>query len=155
MMSEDSRVSCTVDLDAPGKRSGHLNVPWSRDDSAWGAIRVPVHVVRGGEGPTVLFTGANHGDEYEGPIALLKLVPRLDPARLKGRVIVLPPMTPPAVQAAPGVSPIAGVTMTRSFPARRAGTPPPVLAHSVSTGSWAGPTSSPTCTRAARPSTSY
>jgi N2-acetyl-L-2,4-diaminobutanoate deacetylase len=131
MLSEDSRVSCTIDLDAPGKRSGYLNVPWSRNDSAWGAIRIPIHVVRGGEGPTVLFTGANHGDEYEGPIALFKLVPRLDPARLKGRVIVLPTMNHPAVQAGTRVSPVDGVNMNRCFPGRRDGTPTPMLAHYV------------------------
>jgi N-alpha-acetyl-L-2,4-diaminobutyrate deacetylase len=130
-MTETSRVSCTIDLDAPGKRSGFLNVPWSRDDSAWGAIRVPVHVVRGGDGPTVLFTGANHGDEYEGPIALFKLARRLDPARLKGRVILLPTMNHPAVQAGARTSPIDGVNMNRCFPGRRDGTPTLMLAHYV------------------------
>lgn len=131
MSEEASRVSCTIDLDAPGKRAGYLNVPWSRDDSAWGAIRVPIHVVHGGEGPTVLFTGANHGDEYEGPIALLKLARRLTPARLKGRVIALPTMNHPAAQAGTRVSPIDGVNMNRCFPGRRDGTQTPMLAHYV------------------------
>lgn len=130
-MGEDSRISCTIDLDAPGKRSGFLNVPWSRNDSAWGAIRIPIHVIRGGEGPTVLFTGANHGDEYEGPIALLKLARRLDPRHLKGRAILLPTMNHPAVQAGTRVSPIDGVNMNRCFPGRRNGTPTPMLAHYV------------------------
>lgn len=131
MSSEDSRVSCTIDLDAPGRRSGYLNVPWSRNDSAWGAIRVPIHVIRGGDGPTVLLTGANHGDEYEGPIALLKLVRRLEPASLKGRVIALPTMNHPAVKAGTRVSPVDGVNMNRCFPGRRDGTPTAVLAHYV------------------------
>ncbi|MEK0084598.1 N-alpha-acetyl diaminobutyric acid deacetylase DoeB [Benzoatithermus flavus] len=130
-MSEESRVSCTIDLDAPGKRAGYLNVPWSRNDSAWGAIRIPIHVICGGDGPTVLFTGANHGDEYEGPIALLKLARRLDPTRVRGRVIVLPTMNHPAVQAGTRVSPIDGVNMNRSFPGRRDGTQTPMLAHYV------------------------
>jgi N-alpha-acetyl-L-2,4-diaminobutyrate deacetylase len=130
-MSENSRVSCTIDLDAPGKHAGYLNVPWSRDDSAWGAIRIPIHVIRGGAGPTVLFTGANHGDEYEGQIAILKLARKLDPNRLKGRVILLPTMNHPAVQAGSRVSPIDGVNMNRCFPGRRDGTPTQVLAHYV------------------------
>lgn len=128
-MTESSRVSCTIDLDAPGKRSGFLNVPWSRDDSAWGAIRVPIHVARGGEGPTVLFTGANHGDEYEGPIALFKLAHRLEASRLKGRVILLPTMNHPAAQAGTRTSPIDGVNMNRCFPGRCHGTPTLMLAH--------------------------
>jgi N-alpha-acetyl-L-2,4-diaminobutyrate deacetylase len=130
-MSENSRVSCTIDLDAAGKHAGYLNVPWSRDDSAWGAIRIPIHVVRGGDGPTMLFTAANHGDEYEGPIALLKLARKLDPARLKGRVILLPTMDHPAVQAGTRVSPIDGINMNRCFPGRRDGTPTLMMAHYV------------------------
>lgn len=130
-MTESSRVSCTIDLDAPGKHAGYLNVPWSRDDSAWGAIRIPIHVIRGDDGPTVLFTGANHGDEYEGLIAILKLARKLDPARLQGRVILLPTMNHPAVQVGTRVSPIDGINMNRSFPGRRDGTPTPMLAHYV------------------------
>lgn len=33
-------------------------------------IQIPISVLRNGQGPTALFTGANHGDEYERPIAL-------------------------------------------------------------------------------------
>lgn len=130
-MNEDSRVSCTIDLDAPGKHSGYLNLPWSRNDSAWGAIRIPIHVVRGDDGPTVLFTGANHGDEYEGPIAILNLVRKLDPARLKGRAILLPTMNHPAVLAGTRVSPIDSVNMNRCFPGLREGTATHALAHYV------------------------
>ena len=38
---------------------------------------IPVTVVKRGEGPTALLTGGNHGDEYEGPVALLKLANEL------------------------------------------------------------------------------
>ena len=32
---------------------------------------IPITVAKNGEGPTIFFlTGANHGDEYEGPVAL-------------------------------------------------------------------------------------
>ena len=79
----------------------------------------------------MLFTGANHGDEYEGPLALLKLARRLDPGRLKGRVILLPTMNHPAVQAGTRTSPIDGVNMNRCFPGRRDGTPTLMLAHYV------------------------
>ena len=130
-MSEASRVTATIDLDARGVRRGCLNVPWSRDDSAWGAIRVPIHVIRGGDGPTVLLVGGNHGDEYEGPVALLNLVRRLEPERLKGRVIVLPTMNHPAVQAGTRVSPVDGINMNRCFPGKAGGTPTPMLAHYV------------------------
>lgn len=130
-MAEDSRISCTIDLDAPGRRAGWLNLPWSRNDSAWGAVRIPIHVVRNGTGPTVLLTGGNHGDEYEGPLALLKLAHRLDPERVQGRVILLPTMDHPAVQAGTRVSPVDGINMNRCFPGQRNGTPTLMLAHYV------------------------
>ncbi len=40
------------------------------DGSAWGAIMIPVTVIKNGEDPTALLTGANHGGDYEGPVAL-------------------------------------------------------------------------------------
>jgi N-alpha-acetyl-L-2,4-diaminobutyrate deacetylase len=79
----------------------------------------------------VLFIGANHGDEYEGPIALSKLARRLEPACVRGRVIVLPTMNLPAAHAGTRVSPIDGVNMNRCFPGQRYGTQTPMLAHYV------------------------
>ena len=56
---------------------------------------IPVTVIRRGEGPTVLFTGGNHGDEYEGPIALSKLAATLKAGDMNGRVIIVPFMNFP------------------------------------------------------------
>src|SRR3546814_18503081 len=56
-------ISCNLDFDRDGVQHGHLKLPWSRDDSAWGAILIPITVIRNGEGPTALFTGGNPGDE--------------------------------------------------------------------------------------------
>ncbi|MDX6749095.1 succinylglutamate desuccinylase/aspartoacylase family protein [Geminicoccaceae bacterium 1502E] len=130
-MTKNSRIGCTIDLDSPGRQAGYLNVPFSRNDSAWGAIRVPITVVRGGAGPTVLMTAGNHGDEYEGPLALLNLAAELDPARMAGRVILLPSMNHPAVRAGTRVSPVDGVNMNRCFPGLRGGSPTRMLAHFV------------------------
>ena len=51
---------------------------------------IPITVVRNGEGPTALLSGGNHGDEYEGITALLKLANRLQPEQITGRVIIVP-----------------------------------------------------------------
>jgi N-alpha-acetyl-L-2,4-diaminobutyrate deacetylase len=115
-------VSCSIDLDAAGARHGFLSVPHSSDESAWGAVLAPIAVIRGGDGPTVLVTGGNHGDEFEGPLAIRKLVAGLDPARLTGRVILLPALNPPAQMAGRRTSPIDGGNMNRSFPGRPNGT---------------------------------
>lgn len=127
--SGEPKVSYSIDFGANGKHFGHLTVPHSRNDSAWGAVRQPVVSIRNGEGPVLVLTGGNHGDEYEGPIALMKLVRALDPAEIRGQLIVIPALNFPAVMAATRTSPIDGVNMNRAFPGRREGTVSQMIAH--------------------------
>ncbi|MCL5776078.1 N(2)-acetyl-L-2,4-diaminobutanoate deacetylase DoeB [Limibaculum sp. FT325] len=115
-LTPPSPVQPTIDIEAPGARHGHLRLPWSRNDSAWGNLMIPISVVVGGPGPTALITGANHGDEYEGPLAILDLAQALRPEEVTGRVILLPFMNYPAFRAGTRVSPIDGVNMNRCFP---------------------------------------
>jgi N-alpha-acetyl-L-2,4-diaminobutyrate deacetylase len=117
-----SPIVPTIDLEADGVRHGHLRLPHSRDDSAWGAVMIPLTVVRNGKGPTALLTGANHGDEYEGVIALFELARCLDPAAVNGRVIIVPAMNYPAFRAGTRTSPIDRGNLNRSFPGRPDGT---------------------------------
>jgi N-alpha-acetyl-L-2,4-diaminobutyrate deacetylase len=112
----------TVDFDRDGVQHGFLRLPWSRDESAWGNLMIPIAVVKNGEGPTALLTGANHGDEYEGPIALVDLARSLKPEQVSGRVIIVPFMNYPAFRAGKRVSPIDGGNMNRIFPGRPDGT---------------------------------
>lgn len=136
---EPSKISCTIDLDAPGKRWGALVLAHSRDDSAWGAIRIPIGVIVGTagsgpyKGPTALLIAGNHGDEYEGQIALRRLMQETDPGAVSGTVIVLPAMNFPAVRAGLRCSPIDGGNMNRAFPGRRDGTITEIIAHYVTT----------------------
>ena len=74
---KDSPISSTVDFEKDGVQHGFLKLPHSHDASAWGSIVIPITVAKNGEGPTILFTGANHGDEYEGPIALFDLANKI------------------------------------------------------------------------------
>ena len=117
-----SPVTPTIDLDAPGASHGFLRLPHSRDDSAWGSVMIPIAVLRGAPGPTALLAGGNHGDEYEGPIALFDLARTLDPATLTGAVIIVPALNAPAVRAATRTSPIDRGNLNRSFPGHPAGT---------------------------------
>ena len=126
-----SRVSCTVDFDADGKQFGHMTVPHSRDDSAWGSIQIPIIALKNGTGPTLLFTAGSHGDEYEGPIALMNLARALDPADLSGRVLIVPTLNLPAVRGATRLSPIDGRNMNRVFPGNPDGTVTEVIADYV------------------------
>ncbi|MHA7888476.1 N(2)-acetyl-L-2,4-diaminobutanoate deacetylase DoeB [Roseicyclus sp.] len=117
-----SPVSASVDFDAKGVQHGVLTLPWSRDDSAWGSVLIPITVIAGGPGPTALLVGGNHGDEYEGPIALYDLALALDPAEVTGRIILLPTLNAPAFAAGTRTSPIDGGNLNRAFPGRPDGT---------------------------------
>lgn len=115
-------ITPTVPFDRDGVHHGHLRLPYSRDDSAWGSVMIPITVVRNGEGPTALVTGANHGDEYEGPIAILDFARRVRPDDVKGRVILVPAMNYPAFRSGTRTSPIDRGNMNRAFPGRPDGT---------------------------------
>jgi N-alpha-acetyl-L-2,4-diaminobutyrate deacetylase len=118
----DSPVVPTIPLNEDGKYHGHLRLPYSRDESAWGNLMLPVTVVRNGEGPVALLTGANHGDEYEGPIALHDLALNLEPQEINGAVIIVPALNYPAFLAGTRTSPIDKANMNRIFPGKPNGT---------------------------------
>lgn len=117
-----SPVTPTIDLDKQGVQHGFLRLPYSRDDSAWGSVMIPIAVLRNGDGPTALLTGGNHGDEYEGPIALFDLARTLDINGVNGTVIIVPAMNYPAFQAGTRTSPIDKGNMNRSYPGKPDGT---------------------------------
>ncbi len=131
MAGTEPKVGISIDIEAHGKQFGHLSVPHSHNESAWGALHLPIVSIKNGEGPTVALTGGNHGDEYEGPIALLKLVRALEPAQISGQVIVIPALNFPAVMGGTRVSPIDGVNMNRAFPGKRDGSVTEMIAHFV------------------------
>ena len=117
-----SPITATVDFDRNGVQHGFLKLPHSHDASGWGSMMIPITVAKNGEGPTILFTGANHGDEYEGPIALFDLAHTINADDLSGRVIIVPGMNYPAFQAGKRTSPIDSGNMNRVFPGNPEGT---------------------------------
>ena len=129
----NSLISGTIPLDAEGRHAGFLKVPHSTDQSAYGWIGLPIVVIRNGDGPTVLMTGAVHGDEYEGQVALSKLARNLAPDEVRGRVIILPAVNAPAAQAGQRVSPIDGGNLNRLFPGDPHGAPSQMIAHYIET----------------------
>jgi predicted deacylase len=130
-MNIGSRISTGIDFDRDGKQVGYLNLPHSSDISAHGNICIPIAVIRNGDGPTALFEGGNHGDEYEGQVGLLKLIRSLQPDQIRGRVIILPSANFPAVEAGTRNSPIDGGNLNRSFPGDPNGGPTDMIAHYV------------------------
>jgi predicted deacylase len=125
------RLSSSVDLEQDGRQIGELRLVHSDDRHAFGHIPIPIAVLRNGFGPTLLLVAGIHGDEYEGQIALLKLIHALDPRALTGRVIVLPSLNYPAVAAARRVSPLDGKNLNRAFLGDPQGGPTATIADYV------------------------
>ena len=117
-----SPIESTVDFNKNGVHHGFLQLPHSHDESAWGSMLIPITVAKNGDGPTALFTGGNHGDEYEGPIALWDLSHTIDASEINGRVIIVPAMNYPAFRAGRRTSPIDKGNMNRVFPGNPTGT---------------------------------
>ena len=95
----DSPVISTVDYDAPGKQFGRLQIPRSTNESGWSNLFVPLVSIANGRGPTVLVTGGVHGDEPEGQVAALNLARETRPDDVRGRLIIIPCLSPEASRA--------------------------------------------------------
>lgn len=133
MISNKTMISTDIDYDRAGIQLGTLRLPHSVHRSAYGHIAIPIALIANGEGPTVLLTGGVHGDEYEGPIVLTRLVREIDLEKVKGRIIVLPTLNHPAFVAGTRTSPIDQVNLNRTFPGKRDGTVTEMIAHYVTT----------------------
>ncbi|MDH4984193.1 succinylglutamate desuccinylase/aspartoacylase family protein [Aminobacter anthyllidis] len=119
----------SLDFDRAGKTLTYLSIPFSIDRSPYFQVKVPICLIRNGEGPSVLLMAGNHGDEYEGELSLARLIRKLDPDRISGRVTILPMANTPAVMAAKRCSPLDGGNLNRAFPGDPSGTPTSRLAH--------------------------
>lgn len=131
MADVESPITTDLDLERDGKQVSYLRVPHSRNDSAWGSILIPITLVRNGPGPTVLFTGGVHGDEYEGPVVLSRLSRELEPEQIQGRVIIIPALNLPASLAGRRLSPVDGKDLNRVFPGSPSGTMSQIIADYV------------------------
>ena len=130
-MSGMTRIWTDIEFDADGKQQGCLRLPHSTDVSAYGAIPIPLIVIKNGPGPTALLVAGNHGDEYEGQLALSNLSRQLAPEQICGRIIILPALNYPAVRAGSRLSPLDGGNLNRLFPGNPHGQPSAMIAHYV------------------------
>ena len=128
MMSK-TQVSSSIDWEKRGKQQGYLRVPYSHNTAGWSSIQIPVTVVAHGSGPTLLALGGTHGDELEGPVALMKLARSLEPEAVRGRVILIPSLNLPAVRAGARLSPLDGMNLNRAFPGEYNGSVTSIIAH--------------------------
>jgi predicted deacylase len=122
-------ILTTLDYDKPGKQIGFLRVPYSHNLGGWANVMIPATVIANGLGPTVLVLGGNHGDEYQGQIAAMKLAREVQPEQIQGRLILIPSLNFPAARVATRLSPIDGMNLNRAFPGDADGSVTSQIAH--------------------------
>lgn len=116
MSATRTRLLPEVDFEQNGRQTGFVRLFNSVHESAFGFIPIPIVVIRNGDGPTALFVSGNHGDEYEGQVALCNLAKTLEPSSIHGRVIIFPMANFPAAQAGRRTSPLDSGNLNRIFP---------------------------------------
>lgn len=100
--------------------TGYIDVPAASDSG----LRIPVAVINGNKtGPVVAFVSGSHGTEYASIVAMQRLIPRIDPARLAGTVIIVPLVNIPSFESmTPHVNPVDRKGMNASYPGDPSGT---------------------------------
>lgn len=130
-MKDSATIHCGLDIDKTGKRIGALELVHSDNTHSFSMIPIPIAVIVGRPGPTVLLTAGVHGDEYEGQVILRDLIHELEPDEVSGRIIILPALNAPAVRANSRTSPLDGMNLNRAFPGLENGSPTEAIAHYV------------------------
>jgi predicted deacylase len=105
-----------LDLDSPGRRDYWVAL---EHDSIWGDHLIPLSVMVGPRAAPhqgLVAFGSNHGNEYEGPVAIKHLLREINPADVLGRIILIPVLNPGAFRAGTRESVLDdGVNLNRAF----------------------------------------
>lgn len=92
------------------------------------------HQIQGtlGEGPNLLITAGVHGDEYEGMVAIRKLISKIDSKQLRGQLTLVPVVNESAfaLRARAGED---GLDLARTCPGRSDGSLTERVAHELAT----------------------
>ena len=111
-----SSLSANMIFEKEGVQHGHLSLFHSHDFSAWGKLMIQITVIHNGAGPTALITAANHGDEYEGPVALQDLALASQANDINAYVIIVPAFNFQVFKAGARKSPSTKENLKRLFP---------------------------------------
>lgn len=91
--------AANLDLEMPGRRDYHVAI---EHNSIWGDHLIPLTVMVGPDarpGHGLVAFGSNHGNEYEGPLAIRHLMDAIDPQAVRGRIILVPVLNVAAFRA--------------------------------------------------------
>lgn len=132
-MKTASRIALTIDLSHPGKQTGDAMLRWSDNTNPLGYHPIPVVSIKGQDGPVLLLTGGTHGDEFEGPSAIMRVLHSVKPSELRGQIIAFPALNMPAFAVSSRVSTLDGVNLNRAFPGDRDGSATQMIPHFIET----------------------
>jgi predicted deacylase len=128
MNTRPARIKSNIDLSKSGYQYGELMLPWSNNSVPLGYHSTPFISIKNGSGKKILIIGGNHGDEFEGPCAIMRLVQNIKYKELKGQVILIPALSFEAVKNSSRVNPFDNKNMNRAFPGDPNGTPTDMMA---------------------------
>ena len=111
--------------------SGFLEVPAGSD----AATRIPITIVHGRErGPTLALVAGTHGSEVAPIVALQRVRREVDPAQLRGTVILVHVANMPSFLGRTiYYSPVDGKNLNRVYPGKADGTVSERIAHAITT----------------------
>lgn len=111
----------SVDINVDGKQHGFLNLPYASARSAFGMVQIPVCVIRNGEGPIVTLLAGSRGDEFDGQVALHRLIETIQVDDISGCLIIAPTMNPQATLAQTRHTPVDSKDLDECFPGSETG----------------------------------
>ena len=128
-----STIVSSIDLARDGKAIGDLRIKWSDNSIPLGYHLVPIISIKNGSGPTALMISGTHGDEFEGPSALMRLVDQIDIKDINGQIIIIPALNAPAIRESSRVSPLDRGNLNRAFPGNPIGDVTQQIAYHIET----------------------
>lgn len=116
MSSTRTRIGSETDIGKDGNSSVSCDPTLGSSLGLWLVADAGRLCIKNDDGPNVLLMAGNHGDEYEGQVALTKLVQSPEPAQMRGRITIHAMPNYPTAHAGLRTSPSDGSNLNCTFP---------------------------------------
>ena len=123
-----SRIQSSINLEKMGHQVGELMIPWSNNTVPLGYHPIPVINIKNGIGKKLLIIGGNHGDEFEGPSAIMRVSQEISANDINGQILLIPGLSFDAITQSRRTNPLDDKNMNRAFPGNPDGSPTEMLA---------------------------
>ena len=123
-----SRIRSSINLEKMGHQVGELMIPWSDNTVPLGYHPIPVINIKNGNGKKLLIIGGNHGDEFEGPSAIMRVSQEISANDINGQILLIPGLSFDAITQSRRTNPLDDKNMNRAFPGNPDGSPTEMLA---------------------------